>query len=133
MDIPENFKPLFRSSPFLDLIGPFYYREDSTGFVIGLRVEEKHTNARGLAHGGLFMALADIALGYSAAFQRDPPLKLVTTSLTTDFAGSAKIGDWLEAKVDIQKTGSRLVFANTFISSSGERIVRASASFLVAG
>ncbi|CAD5200344.1 PaaI family thioesterase [Pseudomonas sp. FEN] len=131
MDIPQGFQPLFRSSPFLDLLGPFYYRERSGGFVVGIRVEDKHANARGLAHGGLFMALADIALGYSAAFSKDPPLKLVTTTLTTDFAGSAKIGDWLEAKVDIQKTGSRLVFANTYISVEDERVVRASASFLV--
>ncbi|QBZ90922.1 PaaI family thioesterase [Pseudomonas viciae] len=131
MDIPQDFKPLFRSSPFLDLLGPFYYRENSEGFTVGIRVEEKHTNARGLAHGGLFMALADIALGYSAAFSKDPPLKLVTTTMTTDFAGSAKIGDWLEAAVDIQKTGSRLVFANTYIRAGEERVVRASASFLV--
>lgn len=133
MDIPVDYKPLFRSSPFLDLLGPFFYREDSAGFTVGVRVEEKHANARGLAHGGLFMALADIALGYSAAFSKEPPLKLVTTSLTADFAGSAKMGDWLEARVDIQKTGSRLVFANTFISVADERLVRASASFLVAG
>ncbi|WP_338523857.1 PaaI family thioesterase [Pseudomonas batumici] len=132
MDIPQGYKLLFRSSPFLDLLGPFYYREDSEGFIVGIRVEEKHANARGLAHGGLFMALADIALGYSAAFSKDPPLKLVTTTLTTDFAGSAKVGDWLEAKVDIQKTGSRLVFANTYICVDDERVVRASASFLVA-
>ncbi|MBN2992234.1 PaaI family thioesterase [Pseudomonas cedrina subsp. fulgida] len=131
MDVPQDFKPLFRSSPFLDLLGPFYYRENSEGFTIGIRVEERHTNARGLAHGGLFMALADIALGYSAAFSKDPPLKLVTTTLTTDFAGSAKIDDWLEAVVDIQKTGSRLVFANSYISVGDERVVRASASFLV--
>src|SRR3546814_3652827 len=85
MDIPQGFKPLFRSSPFLDLLGPFYYRENAEGFTVGIRVEEKHTNARGLAHGGLFMALADIALGYSAAFSKDPPLKLVTTTMTTDF------------------------------------------------
>ncbi len=133
MDIPQDFKPLFRSSPFLDLLGPFYYRENAEGFTVRIRVEEKHTNARGLAHGGLFMALADIALGYSAAFAKDPPLKLVTTTMTTDFAGSAKVGDWLEAAVDIQKSGSRLVFANTYISAGEERVVRASASFLVVG
>ncbi|WHS59814.1 PaaI family thioesterase [Pseudomonas sp. G2-4] len=131
MEVPQDFKPLFRSSPFLDLLGPFYYRENTEGFTIGIRVQEKHANARGLAHGGLFMALADVALGYSAAFSKDPPLKLVTTTLTTDFAGSAKIGDWLEAVVDIQKTGSRLVFANSYISAGDERVVRASASFLV--
>lgn len=131
--IPHGFELLFRSSPFLDLLGPFYYRENDDGFIVGIRVQEKHANARGLAHGGLFMTLADIALGYSAAFSKDPPLKLVTTSLATDFAGSAKVGDWLEATVDVHKTGSRLVFANSYISVGEKRVVRASASFLIVG
>lgn len=132
MDIPEGFEPLFRTSPFLDLLGPFYYRQDISGITVGIRIADKHANARGLAHGGVYMAMADIALGYSAAFSKDPPLGLVTTSFTADFAGTARIGDWLEATVDIQKVGSRLAFANTFIRVGEERVVRASASFLVA-
>ena len=50
-----------------------------------------------------------------------------------DFAGAAREGDWLETRVDIQKQGSRLAFGNCYITSDGERIVRASAVFLVAG
>jgi len=57
----------------------------------------------------------------------------VTANLTLDFAGTAKVGDWLETSVDVQKQGSRLAFANCFIVAAGERIVRASAVFLVAG
>jgi acyl-coenzyme A thioesterase PaaI-like protein len=56
---------------------------------------------------------------------------LVTANLSLDFAGTAAIGAWLEATVEIQKQGSRLAFANCYISASGERIVRASAVFLV--
>jgi hypothetical protein len=58
---------------------------------------------------------------------------LTTASLTLDFAGTAKSGDWLATSVDIQKRGSRLAFANCYISIGTERIVRASAVFLVAG
>jgi acyl-coenzyme A thioesterase 13 len=57
----------------------------------------------------------------------------VTVNLNLDFAGSAKVGDWLESRVDIQKQGSRLSFANCYIVAGGQRIVRASAVFLVAG
>ncbi len=132
-EIPAGFKPLFRTSPFLEANGPFYFREEEgQGFIIGLRIEEKHINSRGIAHGGILMALADIAMGYNASATQNPPLPLVTTSLTADFASSAKIGDWLEARVDIQKVGQRVAFANTYISVEGERIVRASAVFVVA-
>lgn len=131
MDAPAGFKPLFRTSPFLDLLGPFFYQEDKGAIIVGLYIAEKHTNARGAAHGGLLMTLSDIAIGYCTAFSKDPPLSLVTTNTTIDFAGSAKEGDWVEARVDIQKTGRRLAFANAYLHVGDERIVRASATFLV--
>jgi len=54
-------------------------------------------------------------------------------NLSLDYAGSAQAGDWLEARVDIQKQGSRLSFANCYIFVNEQRIVRASAVFLAAG
>ena len=133
MDLPREFRPLFRTSPVLDLIGPLYCRGEGVDLVIGLRVEAKHCNARGTVHGGILATLADIALGYTMAFSSTPPANLVTASLTLDFAGTAKIGDWLEAHVDVQKRGSRLSFANCYITVNEQRIVRASAVFLVTG
>ncbi len=133
IDIPEGFAPLFRTSPVLELIGPLFSRGQRENLVLGLRAEAKHCNARGTVHGGILSALADVALGYTMAFSSDPPGALVTANLSIDFAGPAKAGDWLETKVDIQKQGSRLAFGNCYISVAGERIVRASAVFLVSG
>lgn len=131
--VPEGFKPLFRTSPALDLIGPIYCRGEGLDLVLGLRVEPKHCNARGTVHGGILAAVADVALGYTLGFSTDPPTALVTANLTLDYAGTAKIGNWLETAVDVQKRGSRLAFANCYITVGAERIVRASAVFLVAG
>jgi acyl-coenzyme A thioesterase 13 len=131
--IPEGFKPLFRSSPVLDLIGPLYCRGEGVALEIGLRVEAKHCNARGTVHGGILATLADVALGYAMAFSTQPATGLTTANLSLDFAGTAKAGDWLQASVDVQKRGSRLAFANCYIAAGGERIVRASAVFLLAG
>ena len=133
MDLPPEFRPLFRTSPVLDLIGPLYCRGEGVDLVIGLRVEAKHCNARRTVHGGVLATLADVALGYTLAFSSTPPANLVTANLTLDFAGTAKIGDWIEARVDVQKQGSRLSFANCYITVNEQRIVRASAVFLVTG
>jgi uncharacterized protein (TIGR00369 family) len=133
METPREFRPLFRTSPVLDLIGPLYSRGEGKDLVLGLRVEAKHCNARGTIHGGILATVADVALGYTMAFASTPPTSLVTASMTLDFAGTAKIGDWLEAGVDILKQGSRLAFANCYITVGEQRIVRASAVFLVAG
>jgi acyl-coenzyme A thioesterase PaaI-like protein len=126
---PEGFAPLFRTSPFLDAVGPFYYRRDGERLIIGLHILEKHANARGAAHGGLLMTLADIALGYNTAYREDPPGRWVTANLSGDFAGAAKLGDWVEAHVDVQKSGKRLAFANAYLMVGDERILRASAVF----
>ncbi|MBI3636855.1 MAG: PaaI family thioesterase [Candidatus Rokubacteria bacterium] len=131
--VPDCFQPLFRTSPVLELIGPLYSRGQGADLVIGLRLAEKHCNARGAVHGGILATLADVALGYTMAFASTPPAGLITANLSLDFAGTAKIGDWLQTRVDVQRQGSRLAFANCYISVGDERIVRASAVFLVAG
>jgi acyl-coenzyme A thioesterase PaaI-like protein len=59
----DGLAPLFRTSPFLDRIGPFYSKGKGARMVVGLRALEQHMNARGLVHGGVLMTLADIALG----------------------------------------------------------------------
>ncbi len=130
-DLPSGFEPLFRTSPYLETIGPLYSKGKGADLVVGLRVAEKHCNARGTAHGGLLATLADIALGYATATSRTPLVALTTASLTLDYAGSAKLGDWLEAHMDIQKLGTRMAFVSAYLCVGTERIVRASGTFLV--
>ncbi len=130
-DIPAGFEPLFRTSPYIEMIGPLFSHGSGTTLVLGLRAEHKHCNARGRVHGGICSALADVALGYGLSYSVEPPASLVTASLTLDFAGSAKAGDWLETQVDVQRLGGRLGFANCYIWVGAQRIVRASATFAV--
>jgi len=86
---PDGFKPLFRTSPFLDHNGPFFYKTNDDGtFVVGLRIQPKHANGRGGAHGGLLMTMCDIALGYRTTRSQTPSPMLTTASVTTDFASS---------------------------------------------
>lgn len=127
----EGFAPLFRTSPFLDTAGPFFYKPQGSGFVIGLRVEDKHTNTSGTLHGGLVATLADIATGYVTSLSQTPPLQMVTASLSVDYVGAAKKGDWVEAHVSIVKTGRRLAFANTRIRVGNDPVASARAVFLV--
>lgn len=126
---PEGFAPIFRTSPYLDLLGPIFNKRTDTGLIIGIVAEQKHCNARNLVHGGVFSSLADIALGYNAAFQGKEPTPIVTASLTIDYAGSAKLGDWIEIHTDIQKIGKSMAFANCYFTVGAKRIVRASGVF----
>lgn len=130
MNIPQGYELITRSCPYWDLVGPFYAKPvEGGGAHIGLRVEPKHGNMRGVAQGGLIATLADIALGFNiAAAGEGRETRIATVNLTTDFVGAAKIGEWLEARVDVQRVG-RLSFANTYIHVGERRIARVSGVF----
>jgi len=132
-NIPEGFEPIFRSSPYVELLGPIYNKKTDKGLVIGLMAEAKHCNAREQVHGGVFSSLADIALGYNAAFSKAEPVPIVTASLTIDYVGAAKLGEWIEIETDVQKVGRRMAFANCYFSVNSQRIARASGVFTVVG
>ncbi|MGI1677767.1 MAG: PaaI family thioesterase [Cellvibrionaceae bacterium] len=137
-DLPDGFEPLFRTSPYLEMIGPIYNKKllrsaegiDSVkGIVIGFFVQEKHCNARGLVHGGIVSGIADVALGYNASLSKNPPVSMVTTNLSIDYVGAIKLGEWVEVHVDVQKVGSRVAFANCYFVVKDKRVARASGVF----
>ncbi len=132
-ETPADFRPLDGLSPFNALVGPLYSRPAAGGVSIGLRIEDKHTNSRGICHGGVLATLADLALGYAMQAQAVSQAGFVTAHLSLDYAGSAKVGDWIESAVEIQRVGARLAFANCYLVVEDRRIVRASAIFARAG
>jgi acyl-coenzyme A thioesterase 13 len=127
--IPEGFRKMEGLSPFNALVGPLYERRDGDAVSIGLQIEQKHTNSRGICHGGVLATLADLALGYSMLARSGDRGSFLTAHLAVDYAGAAKAGDWLESKVEIQRVGARLAFANCYLVVNGKPIVRASAIF----
>jgi acyl-coenzyme A thioesterase 13 len=132
MDVPQNFQPIekLRTSPFLDRVGPLFFEWRGKKLVLGLRIEASHANARGTAHGGLLLTVADVALGYQMALSQDPPIRATTISMSADFIGGAAVGDWLEAHVDEYQVGSRMAFANAYLMVGEKQIARMSGVFL---
>ncbi len=128
---PAGYAEVEKAGPFLALTGPLYVRREGKQFRVAMRLEEKHLNASGIAHGGMLAAFADSALGMSLclATRRGPPM--VTVSLTTDFLGAGLPGDWLEAAVEIAKVGGRLAFASCLVTAGERRVFRASGVFAV--
>jgi acyl-coenzyme A thioesterase 13 len=127
--IPEGFQKIARLSPFNALVGPLYERRDGDAVSIGLEIEAKHTNSRGVCHGGVLATLADLALGYAMLARSGDKGSFVTAHLAVDYAGAAQLGEWIESKVEIQHVGGRLAFANCYLVSGAKPIVRASAIF----
>jgi acyl-coenzyme A thioesterase 13 len=129
--IPPGFAPIDPTSPFNELAGPFYVKRDDATFTIGMLVEPKHQNSRGIVHGGMICTLIDFAMGYAARYVTDPPRSLVTSSLAVDFAANARPGDWIEARTDVMRPGTRVSFVNCFVYLGDVRIARGSGTFQV--
>lgn len=132
--VPAGFSRIERLSPFNALVGPLYERRDGDAVSIGLMIEDKHTNSRGICHGGALATLADLALGYAMLAKsghsgEERQGSFLTAHLSVDYAGAAKVGDWIESKVEIQRVGARMAFANCYLMVENRPIVRASAIF----
>ena len=122
-NIPDGFKPLKRGGEYLTNLGPWHYRLDERGqVVLAIRVEDRHTNIRHIAHGGFLVTMVDTALGIVVSSSREPPQPIVTVSLTTNFVSSAEPGDWVEARVDIDRFGGRLAYASCRLVC-GDRLI----------
>jgi uncharacterized protein (TIGR00369 family) len=130
-DIPEGFEPHSRKSPLTDPWEPIYSRRTADAVIIGLRLATPHTNSRGLIHGGLIAALADIAMGHSCGVKLGGGARLVTVGLAVDFTGTAQIGQWLSVESEVIKTGGTLCFAQSLVIADDVVIARANGTFRV--
>lgn len=144
MTAPEGFKRLKSDSPFVELIGSFYFKEETSSYALGFTVEEKHCNSNGNIHGGMIATIVDMVLGNNLGIANTPieiitkyqsdgvvpdvtdlP-KLVTVNLSIDYLGRANVGDWLEIRAKTEKVGSALSFASANVQRNGKSITSAS-------
>jgi uncharacterized protein (TIGR00369 family) len=128
---PEGFAPHFRKSPVTEPWEPLFSRKLDGAVQIGLHLRAAHCNSRGLLHGGVIAALADNAMGLSCGLSLPSVEGLVTVSLTVDYVGSAKIGQWLQIGPRVLKTGKSMGFADALVTADGAVIARASATFRI--
>lgn len=132
--VPEGFSRVQRPqpNPFNELVGPFYSKLEGNVISVGLRIEERHCNSRGICHGGLLATLADIALGYACVIAGGTGGRagsFVTTNLSVDYLAPAHVGDWVQSDVKVLNPGSRTATADGFLVANGNAVVRASATF----
>jgi uncharacterized protein (TIGR00369 family) len=133
LTIPPGFELMPAFGPLHETVGPIYIKAADKGWIAGMRIEQRHHNAGPMMHGGMMAFFVDTAFTYACKWAGDPPLKVVTTNLSIDFAGSASAGDWIEAHVDLMRVGKRVAFVNCFVFKGEQRIARANASFQVLG
>lgn len=100
---------------------------------MAVAAREEHCNRRGFVHGGLLCTLADIAMGYHAAARDGTLTPHVTASLDLAFVRPAQCGDWIEAHVEIIRSGHVVTFAAARVVVGAAVIATGSATFVATG
>jgi uncharacterized protein (TIGR00369 family) len=133
VDKPDGFIPFPEQGPFLERLGPIQVLDDGDELILGLRVEERHTNHRGTVQGGVLSSFADFALGRAIESDADDGHDRATVSLTVDFLKPVQPGDWVESRTRVERVGSTLSFADCALRVDDREVVRARAVWVTAG
>ncbi|TAD84086.1 MAG: PaaI family thioesterase [Sphingomonadales bacterium] len=130
MDVPSGFEPAGFTPGFLDHGGPYFLGPSVDGVrVVGLRIVPHHINYRQAAHGGVISTFADVALSHAVYDAERPRLAPSTVTLTVNYLAGANLGDWLEARVRIDRLGGRTAYTSGGIWRGEEQIATMSGVF----
>lgn len=128
--IPTGFERADFTPGFLDHGGPYYLGDPVGGVrVMGLRVCPHHINYQDAAHGGVISTFADVALSHAVYDAERPRLNPSTVTLSVNYLIGAKLGDWLEARVRIDRLGGRMGYTSGAIWRGEEQIAAMSGVF----
>jgi uncharacterized protein (TIGR00369 family) len=130
-DIPAGFKPAAFAPGFLDRAGPYWLKSDGDRTIVGLLIDAGHINYVDVAHGGVLSTLADVAMSFQVHNSERPQLSVVTNSLTCNFLGAAKHGDWIEAHARIDRMGKRIAYTSGTIRRGDEMLATMSGVFTI--
>ena len=123
---PPGWKHAEQFDPFEAYLGPYFDRVCEGLREYAFIVDDRHTNAAGIAHGGALMTFADSCLGYSIwdATDRSP---CVTISQQTNFLGPAKLGDLVTCRPDVVRKTREIIFMRADLEVAGKAILAATA------
>ncbi|MEQ1754782.1 MAG: PaaI family thioesterase [Micropepsaceae bacterium] len=106
---PVGWRAADQFDPFEAYLGPYFERELEGGREFGFIIDDRHTNAQNVAHGGALLTFADAALGY-ALWDATGKAPCVTVSQQTQFISSAETGDFVTCKPELVRKTREIVF-----------------------
>jgi uncharacterized protein (TIGR00369 family) len=82
---------------------------------VSLLILPHYINYQDAAHGGVIATFADVALSHAIYDAERPRLAPATVTLTVNYLAAARLGDWLEARAQIDRLGRRTAYASSSI------------------
>ncbi len=117
IDEPRPDQPGWRRWAFHDntrfnaSLGPMSYRVDGAIARVRMTPGTEHSNLSGAVHGGALLGFIDVALfAASRGFGVITAGTAVTLDLNTQFIGGGRVGEPIEAQVELLRETGRLLF-----------------------
>lgn len=126
---PPGFEAWPAKGPFIDGTARLYRGGSATAPVFGVRVEPRHCNGLGGAHGGFLSTLADVWSAYCLAPRLAASARFATASLAVEFLARAQAGDWLQSETDRVRLGRRTAVVTLAILREQRLVALSKASF----
>lgn len=111
----------FTDEGFMQIAGPFFYKEDGLNMHFLFPTGDQHKNLRGVVQGGALMTFTDRA--YGALARHATGIKATATiQFNYNFIDAVQLGEVVELTPQITKATKSMVFLNGQLMV-GERIV----------
>lgn len=129
--VTKRIKEIYAANHFVNLCGMKIEDIECGDVVLGLEIDgKKHTNHSNHAHGGAIAALADTALGVSAATVSK---RVVTSSLQVSYIKGLPEGSYARAHAKIISNDGDYMVIRGEIMSAGELIAEVMATMVIVG
>lgn len=110
---------------FHELIGPIQVAELPGGeLAYSLLLDDRHTNANGVCHGGVMMSVVDSGLGSCAFAAAGGPV--ATIDFECDFLAAAQIGERVHGVAKVARKARNFIFMEGELYSGERRVLRVS-------
>lgn len=127
----NKIREIYSSNPFVNLCGINIEDISCGGVILGLTIDtQKHTNLYNNAHGGVIAALADTALGVSAATVSK---RVVTSTLQVAFIKGISAGCHATAEAKVLSIDDNYMIICGEILSGGEVVAELMATMVIVG
>lgn len=131
-DPPPGFLPIETRAGFHAMMGQIYGRIEDGALVSGFRCSPRHLNSNDSCHGGMIASFVDFS---AYELQLNPELAGMTTptaTLSVEYLRPVRLGDWVEARVQVTRQGKRLAFCRV-TGTVGSNIAFTGSGVFVAG
>lgn len=120
------------SDGFIELVGPFWFRDDQPDFRMAFVAGAKHRNRRGVVQGGMLATLADRAMGQAGRLANGDRAQ-ATIQLDLHYIDAVQLGEFVEARCGVVRCTRSVIFIEADILADQRLVAKATGIWKVLG